>query len=82
MATLLNDEVDTTGTEVAAVSMSILGIIFDAPIIVSMNLGTPDEWVDIKGEWYERGTELRQVGTGLKIRARSGTANVLVEDNQ
>lgn len=82
MATLLNDEVDTTGTEVPAVSMSILGIIFDAPIVVSMNLGTPDVWVDIKGEWYERGTELRQVGTGLKIRARSGTANVLVEDNQ
>lgn len=82
MATLYNGSVDTTGEEIEAVSMSILGIIFDDPIIVSMNLGAPDEWVDIKGEWWERGTELRQVGTGLKIRARSGTANVLVEDNQ
>lgn len=82
MATLYNGTVDETGEEIAAVDMSIIGVIFDNPVIVSMNLGTPDVYVDIRGEWYQRGTELRMVGTGFKIRARNGTVNVLVSDNQ
>lgn len=82
MATLINGSVDTTGTTVTAASMSIIGVLADAPVIVTMRLGASNKEIDVKGMYHERGNEFRQVGTFLRVRAKSGTANVLVEDNQ
>lgn len=82
MATLYNGTVDTAGEEIPATSMSFIGILADAPVIVSMNLGTPDQDVDVKGLYNDQSGEFRMVGTGLRVRARDGTVNVLVEDDQ
>lgn len=82
MATLYNGTVDETGEEITAVDHSIIGILADAPVIVSMNLGSPDQFVDVKGLYHDQTGEFRMVGVGLKVRARNGTVNILVTDDQ
>lgn len=84
-ADIFNGTVTTTPQNITATPGAILGLIFDNPIVISMTApddgGSGPKTIDITGQWWNRGTELRMVGSTLTLHARDGTsARVYVEE--
>lgn len=81
---LLNSTITQTPQTITATPGAIIGMIFDNPVVVSMTApddgGEGPKVIDITGQWWNRGTELRMVGSTLTVRARDSQVRIYIEE--